>query len=102
MICLDHCLVLGACLFCIGFYGLLTADNTVRALMCLELLFNSVNINLVAYSSFLDTAESRGEIFVLFVMTIAAAEAAIGLSIVLAVHRARGSSQLSLLSLLRW
>ena len=70
--------------------------------MCLELLFNSVNINLVAFSSFLDTAESRGEIFVLFVMTIAAAEAAIGLSIVLAVHRARGSSRLNFLTLLRW
>ena len=102
MICLNHCLLLGSCLFCIGLYGLLTADNTVRALMCLELLFNAVNINLLAFSSFLDTAESRGELFVLFVITIAAAEAAIGLSIVLAIHRARGSSQISFLSLLRW
>jgi len=102
MIYLDHCLVLGACLFCIGLYGLLTADNTVRALMCLELLFNAVNINLLAFSSFLDTVQSRGQIFALFVITIAAAEADIGLSIVLAVHRARGSSRLSFLTLLRW
>ncbi|CAM6042400.1 unnamed protein product [Sphagnum compactum] len=99
---LEHTLNLGAYLFCIGIFGLITSRNMVRALMCLELLFNAVNINLVTFSNYFDTEQLKGEIFSIFVIAIAAAEAAIGLVIVLAIHRNRGSTRIDQLDLLKW
>lgn len=99
---LEDTLLLAACLLCVGLYGLLTSANLVRALMCLELLFNAVNLNLVAYSHFLDGGSSKGQVFALFVIAIAAAEATIGLAIVLALYRAKGSVLTQGASLLRW
>ncbi|CAM6042377.1 unnamed protein product [Sphagnum compactum] len=99
---LEHALNLGAYLFCIGIFGLITSRNMVRALMCLELLFNVVNINLVTFSNYFDTEQLKGEIFSIFVIVIAAAEAAIGLAIVLAIHRNRGSTRIDQLDLLKW
>jgi NADH:ubiquinone oxidoreductase subunit K len=69
--------------------------------MCLELLFNVVNINLVTLSNYFDTEQLKGEIFSIFVIAIAAAEAAIGLAIVLAIHRNRGSTHIDQLDLLK-
>jgi NADH:ubiquinone oxidoreductase subunit K len=99
---LEHALNLGAYLFCIGIFELITSRNMVRALMCLELLFNDVNINLMTFSNYFDTEQLKGEIFSIFVIAIATAEATIGLAIVLAIHRNRGSTRIDQLDLLKW
>nr|YP_010705007.1 NdhE [Porella grandiloba]YP_010945573.1 NdhE [Porella gracillima]WCQ78543.1 NdhE [Porella grandiloba]WGG27135.1 NdhE [Porella gracillima] len=99
---LEHILNLSAFIFCIGIFGLITSRNMVRALMCLELLFNAVNINLVTFSNFLDKLQIKGEIFSIFVIAIAAAEATIGLAIVLAIYRNRKSTRIDQFNLLKW
>nr|YP_009559711.1 NADH dehydrogenase subunit E [Lycopodium clavatum]YP_011003812.1 NADH-plastoquinone oxidoreductase subunit 4L [Lycopodium japonicum]AZU95763.1 NADH dehydrogenase subunit E [Lycopodium clavatum]WPS66383.1 NADH-plastoquinone oxidoreductase subunit 4L [Lycopodium japonicum] len=99
---LEHALFLGAFLFCIGIYGLITSRNMVRALMCLELIFNAVNVNFVASSNYLDIQQIKGEIFSVFVIAIAAAEAAIGLAIVSAIYRNRKSIRIDQFDLLKW
>nr|YP_010046349.1 NADH dehydrogenase subunit 4L [Acanthus ilicifolius]QJW33700.1 NADH dehydrogenase subunit 4L [Acanthus ebracteatus]QPG86552.1 NADH dehydrogenase subunit 4L [Acanthus ilicifolius]QYB20586.1 NADH-plastoquinone oxidoreductase subunit 4L [Acanthus ilicifolius] len=86
---LEHTLVLSAYLFSIGVYGLITSRNMVRALMCLELILNSVNINFVTFSDIFDNRQLRGDIFSIFVIAIAAAEAAIGPAIVSSISRNR-------------
>ena len=82
-------LLLGAVLFCIGVYGVLARKNAVMVLMSIELILLSVNINLVAFSSFL--GDLTGQVFALLVLTVAAAEAAIGLAILVVYFRNRGS-----------
>nr|YP_009667862.1 NdhE [Porella perrottetiana]QCW58637.1 NdhE [Porella perrottetiana] len=99
---LEHILNLSAFIFCIGIFGLITSRNMVRALMCLELLFNAVNINSVTFSNFLDKLQIKGEIFSIFVIAIAAAEATIGLAIVLAIYRNRKSTRIDQFNLLKW
>lgn len=99
---LGHALFPGAFLFCIGIYGLITSRNMVRALMCLELIFNAVNVNFVASSNYLDIQQIKGEIFSVFVIAIAAAEAAIGLAIVSAIYRNRKSIRIDQFDLLKW
>lgn len=99
---LEHTLILGAYLFCIGIYGLITSRNMVRALMCLELMLNGVNVNLVAFSNYLDPVEIKGQTFAIFIIAIAAAEAAIGLAIVLNIYRNRNSIRIDQFDLLKW
>nr|YP_009974263.1 NADH-plastoquinone oxidoreductase subunit 4L [Ptisana novoguineensis]QNH94140.1 NADH-plastoquinone oxidoreductase subunit 4L [Ptisana novoguineensis] len=99
---IENALILGAYLFCIGFYGLITSRNMIRALMCLELIFNAVNINFVTFSNYFDTQERKGEIFSIFVIAIAAAEAAIGLSIISTIYRNRKSTRIDQFNLLKW
>jgi len=99
---LEHILELSASLFCIGIFGLITSRNMVRALMCLELVFNAANINLITFSNFLDDSEKKGEIFSIFLLAIAAAEATIGLAIVLTVYRNRKSLRIDQFNLLKW
>lgn len=99
---LEHALILGAYLFCIGLYGLMTSRNIIKALMCLELMLNGVNVNLVSFSAYLDTEELRGQTFAIFIIAIAAAEAAIGLAIVLNIYRNRNSTRLDQFNLLKW
>ncbi|KAK7326327.1 hypothetical protein VNO80_32987 [Phaseolus coccineus] len=82
----EHALVLSAFLFSIGIYGLITSRNMVRALMCLELILNAVNINLVTFSDFFDRRQLKGNIFSIFVIAVAAAEAAIGPAIVSSIY----------------
>ncbi|MBB5174061.1 NADH-quinone oxidoreductase subunit K [Texcoconibacillus texcoconensis] len=84
-------LALGAILFCIGLYGVLTRRHIVVVLVCIELMLNSVNINLVAFSSVGPVANVTGQVFSLFVITIAAAEVAVGLAILIALYRNRAS-----------
>jgi len=74
----------------------------VRALMCLELIFNAININFVTFSNFLDSQEIKGEVFSIFIIAIAAAEAAIGLSIILVLYRNGRSNQINEFNLLKW
>nr|YP_011016434.1 NADH-plastoquinone oxidoreductase subunit 4L [Phlomoides sogdiana]WAS34835.1 NADH-plastoquinone oxidoreductase subunit 4L [Phlomoides sogdiana] len=97
---LEHILVLSAYLFSIGIYGLITSRNMVRALMCLELILNSVNINFVTFSYIFDNRQLRGDIFSIFVITIAAAEAAIGSAIISSIYRNRKSTRINQSNLL--
>ena len=86
---LNQFLILSAVLFSIGVYGVLTRRNGVMVLMSIELILNSVNINLVSFSIFIN--DLSGQIFTLFILTVAAGEAAIGLAILVVYFRNRGS-----------
>lgn len=97
---LENALILSGYLFSIGMYGLITSRNLVRALMCLELILNSVNINFVTFSDFFDNRQLKGNIFSIFVIAIAAAEAAIGLAIVSSIYRNRKSIRINQSNLL--
>jgi NADH-quinone oxidoreductase subunit K len=86
MIGLSHYLVISAALFSLGIMGVLTRKNAVNVLMGIELILNSANINLVAFSKY-SAGNISGQIFAIFVIVIAAAEAAVGLSIILSMYR---------------
>nr|YP_009367383.1 NADH dehydrogenase subunit 4L [Amana kuocangshanica]WAB66876.1 NADH dehydrogenase subunit E [Amana wanzhensis]ARK14364.1 NADH dehydrogenase subunit 4L [Amana kuocangshanica]WAB66372.1 NADH dehydrogenase subunit E [Amana kuocangshanica]WAB66960.1 NADH dehydrogenase subunit E [Amana wanzhensis]WAB67716.1 NADH dehydrogenase subunit E [Amana kuocangshanica] len=96
----EYILFLSVYLFSIGIYGLITSRNMVRALMCLELILNSVNINLVTFSDLFDSRQLKGDIFSIFVIAIAAAEAAIGLAIVSSIHHNKKSTRINQSNLL--
>ncbi|MBW4465770.1 MAG: NADH-quinone oxidoreductase subunit NuoK [Pegethrix bostrychoides GSE-TBD4-15B] len=99
---LQYFLLLAAALFCIGIYGLVTSRNAIRVLMSIELLLNSVNLNMMAFSNYLDPQQIRGQVFAVFVITIAAAEAAVGLAIVLSIYRNRGTVDMEQFNMLKW
>ncbi len=82
---LNEFLILSAFLFCTGIYGVLARRNGVLVLMSVELMLNAVNINLIAFAAF--TKNISGQVFALFVITIAAAEVGVGLAIVLLIYR---------------
>jgi NADH:ubiquinone oxidoreductase subunit K len=82
---LNYFLVLAAFLFCTGAYGVLARRNSVLVLMSIELMLNAVNLNLVAFSA--QARDVSGQVFALFVITIAAAEVGVGLAIVLLIYR---------------
>ena len=86
MIGLSHYLVISAALFSLGIMGVLTRKNAVNVLMGVELILNSANINLVAFSKY-SAGNITGQIFAIFVIVIAAAEAAVGLAIILSMYR---------------
>ena len=94
-------LLLGAALFSLGIYGMLTRKNAVLVLLSIELMLAGVNINLVAFDRFLSDPEVAGQIFALFVITVAAAEVGIGLAIVLLIYRNRKSANVDELDLMR-
>ena len=89
--------LLAGLLFCIGVYGVLARRNAILVLMSVELMLNAVNINLVAFDVWLRDQLLAGQVFTLFVITIAAAEVGLGLAIVLLVFRNRETAQLDLL-----
>jgi len=99
---LQYFLVLAAALFCIGIFGLVTSRNAIRVLMSIELLLNSVNLNLMAFSNYLDPEDIKGQVFAVFVISIAAAEAAVGLAIVLTIYRNRNTVDMEQFNLLKW
>ena len=84
-------LVLALILFCIGLYGALTKRNIVIVLLCIELMLNAANINLVAFSKMGLTPSITGQVFSLFTITVAAAEAAVGLALLIALYRKRST-----------
>lgn len=86
MIPLEYYLILAAALFSLGLFGLLTRKNAISVLMSIELIFNSANINLVAFSRFV-SGNTDGQVFALFVIVIAACEAAVALAIVMSLYR---------------
>ena len=97
---LEYYLTLTAVIFLIGTIGVLTRRNAIVIFMCVELMLNSVNLTLVAFSQYLGNIE--GQILVLLVMTVAAAEAAVGLAIVLALFRNKQTVYVDEIHLLKW
>jgi NADH-quinone oxidoreductase subunit K len=89
-------------LFSAGVYGVLARRNAVLVLMSIELMLNAVNVNLVAFSQFLRDTLAGGQIFALFVITVAAAEIGIGLAIVILIYRNRETIDVDQVSLLKW
>jgi NADH-quinone oxidoreductase subunit K len=94
-----HYLILAAALFVLGTIGVLTRRNVVIVLMSIELILNAVNLNLVAFSRMWDL---RGQVFAIFVITDAAAEAAVGLGILIAFFRNRETVNVDEVDLLKW
>ena len=99
---LEHLLLFGAFLLIAGIYGALTRRNVIGILISIELILNAANINLVAFSRTTSLAPETGQIFALFVIAIAAASAAVGLAIVLALFRMRKSVFSDDFNLLKW
>jgi NADH-quinone oxidoreductase subunit K len=100
MIPTSHYLVVGLLLFTTGVIGVLTRRNVIIILMSIELILNAVNINLVAFSRHLGSPE--GQAFAIFIITDAAAEAAVGLGIIIAFFRNRQTTLADEMDLLRW
>ena len=95
-------LLLGAALFCIGVYGVLARKNGVLVLMSIELILNAVNINLLAFGALNQgPAAVTGQVFALFIITVAAAEVGVGLAIVLLIYRNRTSVDLDEVDLMK-
>lgn len=99
---LEHYLILGALLFCIGLYGALAKRHAVAILMSIELMLNAVNVNLIAFANYLKPASLTGQVFALFVITIAAAEVAVGLAIVIAIYRTHRTINVEDVDLMKW
>src|SRR5690242_20263204 len=100
MVSLNSYLILSAIMFAIGTIGVLTRRNAIVIFMCVEMMLNAVNLTFIALSKFLGSID--GQIFVLFVMTVAAAEAAVGLALMIAFYKNRESVDVEDLNLLKW
>lgn len=101
MIPLSWYLALGAILFSVGLYGALARRNAVAVLMGIELMLNAVNINLVAFWRYLTPQVLIGQVFAVFVITVAAAEVALGLALVIAIYRQRRTINVEEINLLK-
>lgn len=97
---LEYYLMLSAIIFTIGAVGVMTRRNAIIIFMSIELMLNSVNLTLVSFASFM--GDTAGQIFVFFVMSVAAAEAAVGLAIVLAIFRIKKSVYVDEVNILKW
>lgn len=97
-------LTLGTFLFCVGVYGLIARRNAVLVLISVELMLNAVNINLVAFQNLFHSGDpaATGQVFALFVITVAAGEVGVGLAIVLNMFRNRASVNVDDVDLMRW
>ncbi len=100
MIEINYYLLTSAILFCIGVIGVLIRRNAIIIFMCIELMLNAINLTLVAFSSYLGNI--NGQIFVFIVMTVAAAEAAVGLAIVISLFRNKESVNIDEINILKW
>jgi NADH:ubiquinone oxidoreductase subunit K len=100
MIHLTLLLIFAAILFSAGVYGVLARRNAVLVLMSIELMLNAVNINLVAFAQYLK--DLAGQIFALFVITVAAGEVGIGLAIVILIYRNRETIDVDEIDLMKW
>ena len=99
---LEHYLILAAVLFSIGLYGALAKRNAIIILMCIELMLNAVNIAMVAFSRYIVPLQLTGQIFVIFIMVVAAAEVAVGLAIIIAIYRHRETIDTTKIDLMKW
>ena len=102
MITLYHYLTVSLLLFGIGLYGILTRRNAIGILMGIELVLNSVNLNLVAFAKYITPQVLTGQVFALFVIAVASGEAVIGLAIVLSVYRSRKTVNIDDINLMKW
>ncbi|TQD26360.1 F420H2 dehydrogenase subunit FpoK [Methanolobus vulcani] len=93
-------LALAAIIFSVGLYGLMTQRSGIRILMCVELMLNAANLNLVAFSSY--HHDLTGQVFALFSIALAACEAAIGFAILMALYRMKDTISLDHINILRW
>lgn len=100
MIPLEFYLILSSFMFIVGVVGVLTRRNAIIVFMSIELMLNSANLSFVAFSSFLGNA--IGQVFVFFVMTVAAAEAAVGLAIIIALFRNKLTLNIDEVNILKW
>ena len=100
MIGLTHYLVLSAILFGIGVVGVLSRRNAIIIFMSIEMMLNAVNLTFVALSRYLNDVD--GQVFVFFVMTVAAAEVAVGLAIIISIFRKRGTVNVDKVNLMKW
>jgi NADH-quinone oxidoreductase subunit K len=100
MVPLNYYLLLSAFMFCIGVLGVVVRRNAIIVFMCIELMLNSVNLTLVALSSFI--GDPTGQMLVFFVMVVAAAEAAVGLTIIIALFRNKQTVNIDEINLLKW
>jgi NADH:ubiquinone oxidoreductase subunit 11 or 4L (chain K) len=87
---LEHYLVVAGLLFALGLFGVIARRNVLVMYMCLELMLNAANLALVAFSRF--TNNLQGQVFVFFIITVAAAEVAVGLALIVALYRKRGTT----------
>ena len=99
---LEHYLILSAILFSIGLYGALAKRNAIVILMSIELMLNGVNIAMVAFSRFIVPLLLTGQVFAIFIMVVAAAEVAVGLAIIIAIYRSRGTIDATQINLMKW
>lgn len=99
---LSHYLILGAILFAIGIFGVLTRRNAIGILISIEIMLGAVNLNLVAFSRFVETSSLNGQVFAVFVMTVAAGEAAVGLALILALYRSVRAVFADRFNILKW
>jgi len=97
---LNWYILLSTFLFCIGIMGVLFRRNAIIILMCIELMLNSVNLLLVSFSSY--KGNSDGQVFVFFIMVVAAAEVAVGLALLMSIYRNIGSTDIDVLNKLKW
>ncbi|HKV43881.1 MAG TPA: NADH-quinone oxidoreductase subunit NuoK [bacterium] len=102
MVTLVHYLVLSALVFCLGLYAVVTRRNGVAILMGIELMLNAANINLVAFNKYGAPGAMQGQIFALIVITLAACEAAVGLSLILAAYRRLETIYVDEINLMKW
>jgi NADH-quinone oxidoreductase subunit K len=94
MVALPCYLGISALLFVIGLFGALTKRNAIVVLMCIELMLNAVNLNLVTFSRFIDPEALLGQLFVIFTIAVAAAEVAVGMAIIIVLNRYRDTVNL--------
>ena len=97
-----HFQILSAALFCLGVYGVLARRSAVLILMAIELMLNAVNVNLVAFAAYKVQDQTTGLVIAIFVITIAAAEVALALGIILRLYRSRTSVNVDEIDMLKW
>jgi NADH-quinone oxidoreductase subunit K len=100
MIPLEHYLYVSAIMFSIGTIGVLTRRNAIVIFMCVEMMLNAVNLTFIAFSRYLGNID--GQVFVFFIMTVAAAEAAVGLALMIAFYKNRESIDVEDINLMKW
>ena len=102
MIAAEPYVALSLILFCLGLIGLMVRRNFITVLMSVELMFNAVNINFVAFSRYITPADFTGQVFAVFTIVIAAAEATVGLAIVLLIYRSFRDIYVDDINIMKW
>ena len=99
---LEHYLILSAVLFCIGLYGALAKRNAIIVLMCIEIMLVAVSVSMVAFSRYVVPTLLTGQVFVIFIMVVAAAEVAVGLAIIFSIYRGAETIDTTKVDLMKW